>query len=245
MKSLASTIFPSAKAEARKRLVVAHLALRQRDDRLQIEVDAVLRDRLADDGGNLLLALALEGTGRRGRGRRGFRGSGGLRCRRFGLRLQSRRRRRNDRVMDRHQLGEILDEIGQFPDLAGEGRGDRFQIGARRSFQRRHAAAQRADLAGDVGGGARQFLEALGNLGAVAVPRGHHLASHQREQDRERNIGCFRGLNAGDEMQRGPDRGRDQRHADDDENGADTHLTPQARGSCRTENVAANRPLSP
>jgi hypothetical protein len=47
-------------AQARQRLVVAHLALRQRDDWLQIKIDAVGVDRLADQFDDALAAHIAE-----------------------------------------------------------------------------------------------------------------------------------------------------------------------------------------
>ena len=54
-------------AQARQRFVVAHLALRQRDDRLQIEIDAVGVDRLADQIDDGVAAERAEAARRRPR----------------------------------------------------------------------------------------------------------------------------------------------------------------------------------
>ena len=50
-------------AQPRHRFVIADLALRQRHDRLQIEIDAIVVDRALQDRCDLVGALALERSG--------------------------------------------------------------------------------------------------------------------------------------------------------------------------------------
>ena len=86
MKSPAGMTSPASVRRPRQRLVEAHLALRQRDDRLQIKIDAVVVGGLGDQFADGLAAHALKTpgaghgiglaerqrlVGRRRRGRRG------------------------------------------------------------------------------------------------------------------------------------------------------------------------------
>jgi hypothetical protein len=191
---------------AGERFVIAHLALGQRDDRLEIEFDAAGLDRLPHHGLDLILGLSAErSVPDRNRAR------GGRHCVRYGRGRFHARRQRGFVHGDR--LGEILHEFGQVADLPGE-RFDRgIRIGDRDPFDRGHAVAQFADFAGDIGGGTGQTLHAIGNIGAVAAAgrrnfqRDHGNEEHETEQSRL-NRRKFR-----QKIQDSRKGGRDQRHA--------------------------------
>ena len=239
------------RAQPHQRLVVAHLALRQRDDRLQEQVDAIGFDRARDlrhDRGVLQpLEMALmwraasalrARQARRGRQLRAARPA----APRWRTRQAARRRgnARGRRVRDRvlqhllvrgDRVGEFLHQVAKLADLGRQ----RLGCGARAvhrgrdlAFHRDEAAVELGHLAADVGGAAREVRDLAADVVAVTLPACEGIEHHQRGH---RGDGGHRRLHAGEAERQVRDdaRGRrDQHHAEGDEDGAEApHVRPQ------------------
>ncbi len=157
-------------AQARQRLIVAHFALRQRDDRLQIKIDAVGIDRLVDQRDDVVAAQTARSGGR-------------ARCL---LQLsvsppsvtarRLSRHRQNALLlqrggMARHRVRDLPHQFAQFTDLGGE----RIDRAARAvhglleaSLHGAEPARNLAYLAAKVGGAARKVGDLVAEVAAVA-----------------------------------------------------------------------------
>ena len=225
-------------AQPRHRLVEAHLALRQRHHRLQIDIEPVFLDGVLHRGEQLRLAArgeaasaaaaALPAAAARAlataagvprRDRRSLRGSAAA-CRpeRGGAAAAPRGQHI---LMARHRDRELLDQHAEFVDLADHGLD---AVGAGRirrhhpALDRGEPAAEFGDLAGEVGGAARQIGDLAADVGAVAQPHRHGVVEDQEGQRGQRHDRGFRAADAGHRIQDEAERGCDQHHADGDEN---------------------------
>ena len=260
-------------AQARHRLVEPHLALRQRHHRLQEYVDAVLVDRIAQRRQQLGLVASIGGLNRVGglslnRGHRPWRRCG---KRRRGDRLLLQggsqidlclwlgpRDRGGSRgvagqqiLMGRHGGGELPDQSAQFVDLADDrldavgvgriGRGDAALDGGK-------PAAELGHLASEVGGAPRQVGDLAADVAAVAHPHRHRVVEDQEGQRGQRHDGRFRSSDAGDRIEHEPERGRDQDHANGDEdrrNANHAARSPQELTASPGKTRVAFEPVAP
>ena len=224
-KSAGRMSVPCVGAQPGHRFVIAHLALRQRQDRLQIEIDAIGIDRFADDGDDLLAALPLNGPlvltvpdvaalASASPALRSPRGSAAA-CGRSD-RLGQRRRAADASVASltharRRSRPDSSPEcrVRRFPTAA-----DRHRVLTRRSrlpASASNAATLRrqfADLAGEIGGSARQIGDLVADIAAVAHARRNGIVDGEgrpeRRQRHDRRLRRPKGRTA----DRPPRRGR-------------------------------------
>ncbi|MHC2634844.1 hypothetical protein ACVME5_007529 [Bradyrhizobium liaoningense] len=122
--------------------------------------------------------------------------------------------------MGRHGGGKLPDQSAEFVDLADHrldavgvgriGRGDA-------ALDRGKPAAELGHLAGEVGGAPREVGDLPADVAAVAQSHRHRVVEDQERQRGQRDDGRFRSADAGDRIEHEPERGRDQDHADGDE----------------------------
>src|SRR5262249_26881403 len=126
------------------------------------------------------------------------------------------RRRRGQvgerRLVQRHRLGELLDDDAKLAQLGGERRLCR-RGGAAAVLERGKAAAEFRHLAGEVGGSAGEVGDLVANVGAVAQPRGHRVVEREAGQGGKGDDRGFGSVEAEQQVEHGPTRGRDQHHA--------------------------------
>ena len=215
-------------AQPRQRLVVAHLALRQRDDRLQIKIDAVGVDRLADQVDDALAAQAAEAAA-------AHRVAFAQRQRAVGGRpaLAAARRRRHGALLLQHRgmagdrFGELPHQPAQFADLGG----DRIDRAARpvHGWCRRGLPWRRAGGAISATWRARSAVPR--DRSAIWSPRSPRsrrrlltvLYSAMTISAASATIADVRGVELEAEIEHGAERAGDEHHADRNEDGADTH----------------------
>ena len=212
-------------AQPRQRLVVAHLALRQRDDRLQIKIDTIGVDRLADQLADALAAQAPEAA------RAGDRVGLAQRQRRIGTgRVRSGVRRQRalslqGGFMSGHGFGDLPHQGAQFADLGGD-RLDHAAHAARTGFDAGfhgvEPAADLSDLAGEIAGAARQIGDLVAEVAAVAQPVADGVVERHAGERGQRHDRGTASVHLESEIEHGTDRAGDEHHADRDEDGADT-----------------------
>ncbi len=212
-------------AQPRHRLVVAHLALRQRHHRLQIDIEPIFLDGRGGLGGN------------RNRRRRGIDDRGcDVSCR-----LASRGGKRRRAVVEiglAHRGGgrdargqhvvmagdgdrELFDQHAEFVDFADHGLDAVGAGGIRRhhpALDGGEPAAEFRHLAGEIGGAARQIRDLAAGIGAIAQPHRYGVVEDQEGQRGQRHNRGFRPADAGHRIQHKAKGGCDQHHADGDEN---------------------------
>ena len=116
---------------------------------------------------------------------------------------------------------ELLDQHAEFVDLADHGLDAVGAGGIRRhhpALDRGQPAAEFGDLAGEVGGAARQIRDLAADVGAVAQPHRYGVVEDQEGQRGERHDRGFRSADAGHRIQDQAKGCCDQHHADGDEN---------------------------
>ncbi len=215
-------------AQARQRLVIAHLALRQRDDRLQIKIDAVAVDGRGDRRAHAFAADGAEHAAGSGKGF-GF----AERQRSLGdrRRVQHRLRRLRhhalllqDRLVAGNGLGQLLDHRTEFADLDRQ----RIDRATRAIDASAHVLVHVVEpprhlghLPRQIGGAARQVANLVAEMAAVAQPAGNAVVEHHADERCQRHDRRGARVDLEAEIERRADRGGDEHHAGRDENGAD------------------------
>ncbi len=197
-------------AQPRHRLVVAHLALRQRHDRLQVEVDPVGLDRVADVGQRFASGSAAWRERRPRLGRAAAAPIGGRRGGRYRRRaaatLSANETGRRARRSARPAAGELVERrlcaatvsascltsVPSSPISAAERLGRRLRAlstaALDRALHRGEAAAQLGDLARQVGGAARQVGDLVADRrDAQSEARRDRIVERERGQGRDRD----------------------------------------------------------
>ena len=218
-------------AQARHRLVVPHLALRQSHDGLQVQVDTVVGGRLRKQVRETLSRQSAEPLDERVfLAKRGsaFGRASGLGRRRAGSQTPGQRA-----VLLQHSgmagdgFGDLLHQPAKLADFGGERIG-----GAARTIDRRRdleldriqATRDLGDLARKVGGAARQIADLVAEIAAIAQTVADAVEERHGGQRCERHNRRGAGVDLEPEIKHRANRGGDQHHADRDENGTDaTH----------------------
>ena len=97
-------------------------------------------------------------------------------------------------LLDQH--AEFIDFADHCEDAVAPGRIRRHHP----ALDGREPAAELGDLAGEVGGAARQIRDLAADIGAVAQPHRHRVVEDQKGERGERHDRGFRSADPGDSM---------------------------------------------
>ena len=182
-----------SRLQPRHRLVVADLALRQRHDRLQIEIDAVGLDGGAqerDDGFPVEAGERCDRVPGRDRRRSGVGQDDRSRRRRL-QRIDGRQRRagaRQRRIVGGDRFGELLDQARKFLDLRGQRLRRRQRLVEDGSDLRLHDVEpppEFRELTRQVVAAAREVGDLVAHFGAVLLAAGNAAVERKRRERSE------------------------------------------------------------
>ena len=144
-------------------------------------------------------------------------------------------------VMTGDGFGQLFHQRTEFADLCGQRIVRRARTpGAVLRLDGIDPAADFADLAGQIGGAARQIGNLLADIVAIAQPRRDDIVERKRGHDRERYDRGFSSRQTEHQIADGAERTGDQDHADCDEDGRQPlHVSP------KSGRIAAAAPIRP